>query len=106
MTGYHLLCTGPLEIQGPSSGCITLSVLLALKSGLDQTIISPTGERAEIGRQTDRQLAPGLEAERPFSLLYVSMMGPAPVPSASSLPFSLSPLVLSQPMQLSSPCRG
>lgn len=28
MAGFHLLCTDPLEIQGFSSGRVTLSVLL------------------------------------------------------------------------------
>ena len=65
MAGYHLLCTGPLEIQGLSSSWVTLPVLLPVGSRLDQTIISPSGRESR-NRQTDRQLAPGLKAERPF----------------------------------------
>lgn len=52
MAGFHLLCTGRLEIQGLSSGQVTLSVLLGVGSGLDQTVISSSGQR-EQKQQTD-----------------------------------------------------
>lgn len=55
---------GPLEIQGVSSGKVTLLALLAVGSGLDETTISLSGQRGQT--QADRWLAPGLEAERPF----------------------------------------
>lgn len=64
MAGFHLLCTGCLEIQGLSSGRVTLSVLLGVGRGLDQTVIPPSGQREQ--KQADRELAPGLKAERPF----------------------------------------
>lgn len=38
---------GLLEIQGLSSGQVTLPVLLAVGSGLDQIIISPIGQREQ-----------------------------------------------------------
>lgn len=58
MAGYD--SHWPLEIQEHSSGQVTLPVLLAV------TIISPLVDRESRNRQTDRQLAPGLKAERPF----------------------------------------
>lgn len=33
MAVFHLLCTGPLEIHGLSSGLVTLSVLLGWRVG-------------------------------------------------------------------------
>lgn len=54
MAAYQL-CAGSLEIQGLSSGQVTLPVLLAVGSGLDQTIISPSGQREQ--KQADRQTA-------------------------------------------------
>lgn len=63
MTGYHL-CAGLLEIQGLSSGGVTFRVLQAVGNGQDQAIISRSGQREQ--KQTDRELAPGLKAERPF----------------------------------------
>lgn len=52
MAGFHLLCTGRLEIQGLSSGRVTLSVLLGVERGLDQTIIPPVGRESR-NRQTE-----------------------------------------------------
>lgn len=63
MAGYHL-CAGLLEIQGLSSGGVTFRVLQAVGNGQDQAIISRSGQREQ--KQTDRELAPGLKAERPF----------------------------------------
>lgn len=71
------------------------SVLLALGSGLDQTIISPSGQRQQ--KQADRQLAPGLKARQkgPSNLQAVCLCdGSVQVPSSPSSPFSLSLLVL------------
>lgn len=52
MAGFHLLCTGPLEIQGLSSGRVTLSVLLGWGAAWIRAS-SPPGGRESRNRQTD-----------------------------------------------------
>lgn len=92
MAGYHLLCTGPLEVQGLSSSWVTIPVLLPVGSRLDQTIISPSGRESR-NRQTGSWPLDSRQ-KGPFKFQIVCLCDRSPVPSTSSSPFSLSPLVL------------
>lgn len=77
MAGFHLLCTDPLEIQGFSSGRVTLSVLLGWEewAGSDHHL-PQWAETAEIGRQTAGPWTQGRKALL-TSRLCACVMGPA-----------------------------